>query len=162
MMRVALRVLGERIAVEAPQPGEQARIDEVLPLLRAIDDQAIGLAVQRSEAAGEPISCRKGCSTCCRAQPVPVTPPEAHALLRLVEALPEPRRTVIRDRFADRVERLRAADLLTPFLDRDPNLSNEAARAIAERYFRLGLVCPLRTTPAASMRIVPSSAGSTW
>src|SRR5262245_37973510 len=117
-VRVELRVLGERIAVETPQPGPNARLDEVLPLLRGVDDQVIGLMVRRAEADGQTISCRKGCSTCCRAQPVPVTPPEAHALLRLVESLPEPRRSEVRERFADRVRRLREAGLAETFLER--------------------------------------------
>jgi Fe-S-cluster containining protein len=141
-LRVELRVLGERVAAEVPRPGAHARLDEVLPLLRALDDGAIGVAVRRSEQEGRPISCRKGCSTCCRAQPVPVTPAEAHALLQLVEALPEPRRSEVRGRFADRVARLRAAGLVEPFLKRDADLTPAEARTVAERYFRLGLVCP--------------------
>src|SRR5262245_24628527 len=141
-VRLELRVHGEHVAVEAPQPPEQARLDEVLPLLRAIDDALIERAVRQTEVAGQAVSCRKGCSACCRAQPVPITPPEAYALLRLVEALPEPRQTEVRARFADRVRRLREAGLLATYLQRDPALGRTEARAIAERYFRLGLVCP--------------------
>jgi hypothetical protein len=104
-VRLRLKILGEPVAVEAPAPPEYARLDEVLPLMRKIDDHAIGVAVQRTEAAGKTVSCSKGCAACCR-QPVPVTPPEAYALLRLVENLPEPRRTDVRARFADRARRL--------------------------------------------------------
>src|ERR1700724_2186401 len=96
MARLELRVLGEPLSVEAPLPQGDVRLDEVWPLLRTIDDAVIGRTVRRVEAGGEPVPCRKGCSTCCRAQPVPVTPPEAYALLRLVEALPEPRRSEVR------------------------------------------------------------------
>jgi Fe-S-cluster containining protein len=141
-VRLELRVLGEKVAVEAPRPPDQARLDELLPLFQTVDDALIGRAVRRAEAAGKAVSCCKGCSACCRAQPVPVTPPEAYSLWRLVEALPEPRRTEVRRRFADRAQRLREAGLATPFLERDPSLSQDEARAIAERYFRLGLVCP--------------------
>src|SRR5262245_8112451 len=86
-VRLRMRVLGEPVAVEAPMPPERVRLDEVLPLLHKIDDHAVGLAVRRSEAEGKTVSCRKGCSACCRTGPVPVTPPEAYALLRLVENL---------------------------------------------------------------------------
>src|SRR5205823_1145921 len=126
-----LRVLGEPVAAEVPRPAGPVRLDEVLPLLRQLDDQAIGQAVRRAEAAGEAVSCRKGCSTCCRAQPVPVTPPEAYALLRLVEALPEPRRSDVRRRFAENVGRLEAAGLRGQYLARDPDLTPEGARALA-------------------------------
>src|SRR5215471_12137968 len=141
-VRLRMRVLGEPIAVEAPMPPERVRLDEVLPLLHKIDDHAVDLAVRRTEAEGKTVSCRKGCSACCRAQPVPVTPPEAYALLRLVEKLPEPRRAAVRARFADRVQRLRDAGLADHFLQRDRDVTKEQARDAAQRYFRLGLACP--------------------
>src|SRR5262249_53803969 len=134
----------EPIAVEAPMPPERVRLDEVLPLLHKIDDHAVGLAVRRTEAEGKTVSCRKGCSACCRTQPVPVTPPEAYALLRLVENLPEPRRAEVRARFADRVQRLRDAGLADRFLalEADRDVTKTEVHEAARRYFRLGLGCP--------------------
>jgi Fe-S-cluster containining protein len=149
-VRIALRVLGERVEVEAAQPPDRARLDELLPLFRTIDSAVIDRVVQRAEAGGEAISCRKGCSACCRAQPVPVTPPEAYALLLLVDSLPEPRRTEIRSRFAHRVSVLREAGLLPAYLETSPTSPNEA-RETAQRYFRLGLVCPFLENDACSI-----------
>ncbi|HKD28593.1 MAG TPA: YkgJ family cysteine cluster protein [Xanthobacteraceae bacterium] len=145
-----LRILGEPVTVEAPQPPERVRLDEVLPLLRKIDDHAVGLAVQRTEAEGKTVSCRKGCAACCRVQPVPVTPPEAYALLRLVENLPEQRRAEVRDRFADRVRRLRDAGLADHFLQLEGD-HVEQVRDAARRYMRLGLVCPFLEDDACSI-----------
>ena len=107
-----------------------------------IDNLVVDRAVAHSEAAGKPISCCRGCSACCRAQPVPVTPAEAYALWRLVENLPEPRRSEIKSRFADRAARLHAEGLAAVYLDRDPNITPQAAREVARHYFSLGLVCP--------------------
>jgi len=137
-----LNILGETVEVEASVPTGQVRLDEVLPLLRKIDDAAIDLSVSKSEAAGKPISCCRGCSACCRAQPVPVTPPEAYALWRLVDSLPEPRRTEIRARFADREERLNQTSLADIYLSQNRDQTEAEARDIARQYFRLGLVCP--------------------
>jgi len=140
--RLTLRVLGESTVVEAEVPDRRARLDELLPFLRELDNRAVDRAVAQTEASGEKVSCRRGCSTCCRAQPVPVTPVEANALRRLVDSLPEPRRGEIRRRFAENVNRLKEAGLAGHFLTRDPDLTPEAARAIAVQYFRLGLECP--------------------
>ncbi len=150
-IRLQLRILGEPVAVEAPQPPERVRLDEVLPLLRDIDDRAVDIAVQRTEAEGKRVSCCKGCSACCRAQPVPVTPPEAYALLRLVEMLPEPRRSEVRARFAEHVQRLRDGGLANAFLQRTGTITMDQARGTAERYFRLGLVCPFLEDDACSI-----------
>ena len=141
-LTVKLRIFGEPVEVKADVPTGQVRLDEVLPLLRQIDDVAVDRAIERSAAEGKPISCCRGCSACCRAQPVPVTPAEAYALWRLVESLPEPRRSEILERFADRARRLFEAGLAAVYLNRDPNLSKDEAREVARRYFRLGLVCP--------------------
>jgi maleate cis-trans isomerase/Fe-S-cluster containining protein len=148
-----MRVLGEPVAVEAPMPPERVRLDEVLPLLHKIDDHAVDLAVRRTEAEGKAVSCRKGCSACCRAHPVPVTPPEAYALLRLVENLPEPRRAEVRARFADRVRRLREAGLADRFLqlEADRDVTKNEVHEAARRYFRLGLACPFLEDDACSI-----------
>lgn len=149
--RVALTVLGRSVAVEHPAPDGTVRVDELLPFMYAVDTAVIGAAVQAVEAEGKAVSCRKGCSACCRAQPVPVTPAEAAALARLVDALPEPRRTQIRERFADRVARLRAAGLLDVMLRLVPVDDPGQARHAAVRYFHLGMVCPFLDDDACSV-----------
>lgn len=132
-----LAIQGERVTVSVDQPPDRARLDELLPLVRAIDD-----AVIERSAAKEAISCRAGCSACCRAQPVPVTPPEANALRRLVERWPEPRRSAMRARFAEAAGRLREAGLADVYLNLAGDVSAEEARAIARQVFALQIVCP--------------------
>src|SRR4029077_8092064 len=123
MVRVSLRVLGESVTLESPEPEGPVRLDEVLPFLRMLEDRVALVAIRHGQAEGASISCRRGCAACGKPQPVPVTPPEAYALWRLVESMPEPRRGVIRARFADRVRRLRETGLDEPFLRRAPTLT---------------------------------------
>ena len=150
-VRVTFTVNGHPVHVEARAPDGPARLDELLPALRAIDDRLIEAVVARHENAGERISCRKGCSACCRVQPVPVTPPEALALARLVDALPEPRRRAAHTSFAAARDRLRAAGLYDVFIRRDPGLTRKAATAAAHRYIGLGLACPFLVDDACSI-----------
>lgn len=131
------RILDSVIRVEAPP--ERARLDEILPALRALDDGFAAAAVRRN---GEPVSCMKGCSKCCQIQAVPVTPVEAYALLLLVQRLPEPRRTAVLSRFAASAARLHAAGLAEGFLEGRRPASEEDAKAQARQYLDLGLVCP--------------------
>lgn len=150
-IQLVLRIDGESVPVSAPQPPARARLDELLPAQRAVDNAAIVHAIRKSEAAGKHVTCAKGCSACCRAQPVPVTPPEAHALLRLVEALPTTRRHEIEARFDDRVQRLHEAGLAEPLLDRAADLDADTARGLAHVYFKLGLACPFLDDDACSI-----------
>src|SRR5262245_722445 len=89
--RIALKLLGEEVVAEADVPADRGRLDELLSFMLALDQAAIDVAV-RKNPSGKSVSCAKGCSACCRAQPVPVTPPEAYALWKLVESLPASRR----------------------------------------------------------------------
>ena len=111
----------------------------MLPALRALDDAFAAAAVRRN---GQPVTCAKGCSACCRIQAVPVTPVEAYALLVLVERLPEPRRTLVVSRFAASAAQLHAAGLAEGFLEGRRPASDEDAKAQARQYLDLGLACP--------------------
>lgn len=148
---LVLRIDGAAVAVSAPQPPSPARLDELLPAQRAIDEAGIAHAVGKAAAAGRQVTCAKGCSACCRAQPVPVTPPEAYALLRLVEALPATRRAQIEAHFDDRVQRLRDAGLAEALLGRNDDLDAGSARALAHAYFKLHLACPFLDDDACSI-----------
>lgn len=150
-VQLALRVHDRPVRIELDLPDRPVRLDELLPALRAMDDRVIDATVAHAEAGGERVSCAKGCSACCRAQPVPVTPPEAHALARLVERLPEPRRATVRAAFAANVSRLREAGLYEAYMQRDPNLTRDEARAIARRYIALKLICPFLADDACSI-----------
>ena len=150
-LSLKLRVLGEELFVEASVPSNSCRLDEALPLLRSIDDHVIERVARRAELQEQTISCRKGCAACCMAQPVPVTPIEAFALWKFVESMPEPKRSEVRQRFSDRVQRLRESGLLGKFLDRDDSLSREEARRMAHDYMRLRIACPFLENNACSI-----------
>jgi Fe-S-cluster containining protein len=150
-IRVVFTVNGRPVPVEARVPDRAVRFDELLPALRAMDDRLIDAAVAQSEAAGELVSCSKGCSACCRTQPVPITPPEAFALARLVDALPEPRQTAVRSAFARVAAQLRAADLYDLYMQRDPATTRGTALAAVRRYMSLALACPFLVDEACSI-----------
>ena len=150
-LTLAFRVHGRPVMIDARIPDRPVRLDELLPALREIDDCVIEATVAHTEAGGERVSCVKGCSACCRAQPVPVTPPEAYALARLVERLPEPRRTAVRAAFAANVDRLRAAGLYEIYMQRDPDMTRDQAIGVARRYMTLKLACPFLFDDACSI-----------
>ncbi len=148
---LALRVHDRPVHIDARLPDWPARLDELLPALREVDDRVIDAVVAHVEAGGKRVSCAKGCSACCRAQPVPVTPPEAYALARLVERLPEPSGARVRAGFAANVERLREAGLYETYMQRDPAMTRDEARVIARRYMALKLTCPFLVNDACSI-----------
>jgi len=151
MSRITLSILGTSVTADDPTLPVRASLDRALPLLYEIDDRAIDLAVAKVERAGQSITCAKGCSACCRAQPVPVTPPEALALAKLVDRLPEERQRAIRERFADAVNRIEQAGLRGLLLREEPITSKEQARVVARQYFDLKIACPFLVDDACGI-----------
>jgi Fe-S-cluster containining protein len=150
-LRITLTVNGRPVTAAAAGPPERTRLDEVLPALRALDDAVIAHAVREHETPARRVTCAKGCSACCEAQPVPVTPPEAYALARLVARLPQPRQRQARAAFAAAVERLRNTGLFDAYMRNRENMTAEAARDTTLRYFSLRIACPFLLDHACSI-----------
>ena len=148
---ITLTVNGRPVTASSAGPPEQARLDQLLPALRALDDAVIDQAVRDHETPARRVACTKGCSACCEAQPVPVTPPEAYALARLVARLPQPRQDKVKAAFAAAGQRLREANLFNVYMRNRQDLSRETAREITVRYFGLKISCPFLVDHACSI-----------
>jgi Fe-S-cluster containining protein len=146
---IRLSIGGEPVHLAVSVPTGPAVPRDLLPVFRGLDEVVIGVAVRSAERRGEAVSCRKGCGACCR-QLVPVSESEARLLARLVEAMPEPRRSAVRARFADAVRVLGEAGLLDKL--RDPGAdSGRDLRPVGLAYFRLGVACPFLEEESCSI-----------
>lgn len=143
--RVTLAIGAARIPIEMTVPAGPVAVEDVLPIVQGLSSLFAARATARVEAEGRAVSCRAGCGACCR-QLVPVAPAEARALARLVEALPEPRRSRVRDRFDRALETLNALGILE-WLDQDP----ASRHAVGMDYFRAGVACPFLEDEACSI-----------
>jgi Fe-S-cluster containining protein len=148
---VELTVNGRRLAMRVSVPAGAVAPSELLPLYRGVAEHLTARAVDAARAAGHAVSCQKGCGACCR-QLVPVSTLEARELVKLVERMPEPRRSVIRQRFADARRRLEAeAPHLLERLLRPHEQSRDEAVSLGDEYFRLRIACPFLENESCSI-----------
>jgi Fe-S-cluster containining protein len=143
-----LRVGDDSVDFSVSVPSGAVPDASILPFARSLAESVIDLASQDVARAGRSISCRSGCGACCR-QLVPVAPLEARRLAALVDSQPEPRRTVVRSRFAEAVRRLDAAGLLTAIQGR--LFATAETHAVGVAYFRLGIACPFLEDESCSI-----------
>jgi Fe-S-cluster containining protein len=146
---IGLTIGGEPVRLQITVPTGSVGPLELLPVFRGVTEVVVGIGVRKVEAEGRAISCQKGCGACCR-QLVPVSETEARLLTQLVEAMPEPRRSEVRSRFAQAVRRLDEADLLRRLRDPAPIPPSEL-RSIGLEYFALGVPCPFLEDEACSI-----------
>ena len=121
----------------------------MLPVFQSLAHRVIDVAVAEATKRGESVSCKAGCGACCR-QLVPISLTEARAIAALVAAMPEPRRSRVRARFADASGRLERAGLLDELRKFD-EMPTEWHRTIHARYFPLRIPCPFLDDESCSI-----------
>ena len=87
-------------------PAAKLKLRRMLPVFQRMSDTFNDMGVAAIEANGKSISCTAGSwRTSCR-QMVPVSEAEAFDLRDVIERMPEERAVVVKQRFADGLERL--------------------------------------------------------
>jgi Fe-S-cluster containining protein len=147
--QVELKIAGVAVAFDLDIPAGPTGLEDLLPVFQGLADAVVSQGEARVAAQGRAISCRAGCGACCR-QPVPIAEHEARAIAALVEALPEPRRAMVRARFADAQRRLDESGLAARFSDL-PNTDSGPILGLGLDYFRLGLACPFLEAESCSI-----------
>lgn len=137
----------EPIRLMLTVPAGPVAVEDVLPILRGLSNLFTERAVARVEADGRAISCRAGCGACCR-QLVPLAEDEGRALAHLVDAMPEPRQSRIRQRFEDAPQRLAEGGLLDRM---NQPVDGSGRRALGLDYFRLNIARPFLEDEASSI-----------
>lgn len=144
---VAGRSMHAEITIDAAPASAAA----LVPIARALGEAIRGRVLEVIAASGQEVSCRKGCGACCR-QLVPISMTEARMVHALVAAMPEPRRSAIRSRFAAAREALRGAGLLDQVGGRAAVPHGELP-ALGLAYRRLALACPFLEEESCSIHL---------
>jgi Fe-S-cluster containining protein len=137
LMTVQITLKGKPLALSLDVVGGKTTLDGILPAMDQLADQVIAVAMADSS---KPISCAKGCDTCCR-QLVPIAPVEARGLQRLVESMPADRKEEILARFERNMGELRESGVFAELMDRR-FWEKGVAREVGLRYLGLNLRCP--------------------
>jgi Fe-S-cluster containining protein len=146
---VELTIHGRRLNARVKVPDRAVRPAELLSFYRMMSDGLMSLAVRDAQAAGSAISCKAGCGACCR-QLVPISAVEARHLAKLIESMPEPRRTEVRGRFAAVRVTLEKAGLL-PRLLHPQDFPDEQMRELNLEYWDLRVPCPFLEDESCSI-----------
>src|SRR5688572_4748199 len=110
-VRSEIMIGGGSIEIETALPADPVPLRRMLPVISMATDQFVEIGVEVSHNEGESVSCRKGCSACCR-QLVPISESEAFEIAEIVGQMPESKRAGVAVRFAKAVGRISDAGLL--------------------------------------------------
>ena len=96
--QITLELNGFPLEMNLTIPAKPVKPQRMLPIFQQMTNSFVDMGVSAAESSGQAVSCQKGCGACC-SQAVPIAEIEAYQIAALVENLPEPRRTEVRDKF---------------------------------------------------------------
>ena len=145
---ISFKVGGDTLDMTVTLPAEPVKPYRMLPLFQKMTSTLVDMAVSETEEAGKQISCKKGCGACCR-QLVPLAEIEAHQLAELVEQMPEPERTHVKQRFDAACSHFAEIG----WFDQLSSLERESGglASIGMDYFRQGVACPFLVDESCSI-----------
>lgn len=136
------------VEMELTVPADPVKPRRMLPIFQQMTDAFINLSVQRAEVNGQKVSCKAGCGACC-SQPVPISEVEIYNIAEVVGKMDEPRRSEIKQRFADAYAHFesinwfgRMADLATEVrINKNKEVMADLNKLSIE-YFEQNIPCP--------------------
>ena len=155
--KVVLNVRGIPLDLEMTVPANPVKPHRMLPIFQQMANSFTEIGVAAVESEGKSISCKAGCGACCR-QPVPISEVEVYQIAELVEAMPEPRRNVIKKRFSDAVNHFQKnglIDLLKKHYDHGRAKTSreqiQEAMDVVMKFFYEGVPCPFLEDESCSI-----------
>lgn len=121
-------------------PKGPTNVSELLPLARALADAVVRETCKALNDAGESVSCKAGCGACCN-NLVAISEVEARRIAQVISEMPEPRRTVVRERFTTAKRQFEQAGLLKKLKHSDRWTDQEYGEMVGA-YFAVGVPCP--------------------
>jgi Fe-S-cluster containining protein len=157
---VVLKIRGIPVDLEMTVPANPVKPHRMLPIFHQMANSFTDIGVQAVEAEGKSISCKAGCGACCR-QPVPITEVEVYQIAELVEAMPEPRRSTVKKRFADAVDHFRRNGMIDELKKHFDQGRPKATREeiiqtldVGMKLFYEGIPCPFLENESCSIHEV--------
>lgn len=146
---VRLTLGGEPFDLQMTVPAQPTKPQRMLPIFQQLTNSFVGLSENAVAEAGETVSCSKGCGACCR-QLIPLAEIEAYKIAEMVEAMPEPRRSLIKSRFEAAWRHFYEIGWLNR-LDDWAQFSDEDNHTLTAEYYYERVPCPFLEDESCSI-----------
>lgn len=146
---IGLRIRDELVRITLTVSKSSVHPVDVLPAANALTDTIVRASEKHAMKENKLVSCRVGCAACCH-QLIAVSAIEARKLAGHVANMPEPRRTVILNRYQSAIDAIRAAGLTEPLLDSTAR-GGRSLRELALAYLALNIPCPFLENESCSI-----------
>ena len=150
---ISLQTPSGEVTTAVGVPTSFVPITAIVPLMRRLGEEAQALEQRRLLEVGQTVSCQKGCAACCRML-VPISAPEAFALVHMIDRLEQSERTRLLAQFDLANQRLAKAGLLkqlTSLAESLDPVTDEAIEPLNRAYYALRMPCPFLDNDSCSI-----------
>lgn len=137
---IRLSLGGEPLDLQMIVPAKPVKPQKLLPIFGQMSNSFVGMTEKAIENAGGKISCSKGCAACCR-QAIPLAEIEAYRVAEIIESMPEPRRSKMKNRFEKAWQHFYEIGWFER-LDNCAHASHDERSKIVMEYFYEQIACP--------------------
>ncbi len=148
---IKLKIFGEPVEMQLTVPAKPVKARAMLPIFQKMTNSFVEIGENNVEAEGKAISCEKGCGACCR-QAVPLAENETYHIRDLVENLSEPRRSEVKQKFADACAKLHEIQWFER-MENYGNLEIKERQTVVVEYFKQGIPCPFLEEESCSIHL---------
>ncbi len=145
--RVSIK--GNPLELQMTVPTKTVTARKMLPIFRQMSNSFVQIGVDAANAHGEKISCKAGCGACCR-QSVPISESEVYQITEMVENMPEPRRSEIKEKFKKGCSHLANIGWFEK-LETTVSAPAEVRQGVLDEYFKQGIPCPFLEDESCSI-----------
>jgi Fe-S-cluster containining protein len=147
-----LDILGHELRLCFAVTTPRVRLPDLVNPARALCTKITRIVLEQLGLSGQPVPCRKGCAACCKYL-VPLSVPEALAVVEETSRLPQPRRSILIDACIDSAAKVLAhcRDLPDAESLAAPKGRDKAVSATADWYSALSLTCPFLVDAACTI-----------
>jgi Fe-S-cluster containining protein len=141
---IAINTPAGRLTTAVDVPTTSVPVTAIVPLLRRLGEEAQTLEEAQASKEGRTRSCQKGCAACCHML-VPLSPPEAYALMNYIRSWPAEKQERIGTRLAQAKSLLLSHGLwhrLVELGESTQPLDDEALEPINWKFYALRMACP--------------------
>jgi Fe-S-cluster containining protein len=147
--QIKISIGGVPLEMQMTVPVKPVKPQRMLPVFQQMSNSFVEMGVKTAESGGESISCKAGCGACCR-QAVPLAEIEAYQIAELVENLPEPRRSEIKERFEKAFAHFARIGWFER-LQQCAGKSKEEQEKVVLEYFHENVACPFLIDESCSI-----------
>jgi len=147
--QVKLLVNGTPLEMQLTVQANPVKPQRILPIFQQVTDLFVDIGVAAAKKKGKKISCKKGCGACCR-QPVPLAEFEAYNIAEIVEEMPEPRRSEVKERFNKALTHFAEIGWIERF-ENCADYSEKERLEVFLDYFKEGIPCPFLVDESCSI-----------